>query len=161
VSQYHTFNKFRDKEPVGSVIMQRGIDKVLKKNAEKSEVFESYTFNKDESKGVDFTLQVELLDYDTEKDMRSFRRKSLLSGLSLWIIPVSYVENYKLTARLLDSNGNEIRTFLYEDNVRLLVELIFLPFGIITNGVPRNVAENMVKNLYRDILNDPNLKYKN
>ena len=110
---------------------------------------------------MDFTLQVELLDYDTEKDMRSFRRKSLLSGLSLWIIPVSYVENYKLTARLLDSNGNEIRTFLYEDNVRLLVELIFLPFGIITNGVPRNVAENMVKNLYRDILNDPNLKYKN
>ena len=44
---------------------------------------------------------------------------------------------------------------------RLLVDLMFLPFGIFPNRVPRNVAENMVKNLYCDILNDPKLKYKN
>ena len=40
----------------------------------------------------------------------------------------------------------------------IIIDLLFFPIGIVTSGVLRNVPENMVKNLYRDILIDPNLK---
>ena len=158
IAHYHSFNKFINTEPVESIGIKQAFTKILEKIGKRSHVFESYSFNRADSLGADFILQINLLDYDTEKDSASFRRKKLISGLSLWLIPVTYVENYKLTARLLDSQGHEVRTYLYEENIKAIIDLLFFPIGIVTSGVLRNVPENMVKNLYRDILIGPNLK---
>lgn len=155
---WHNFLKGKDKEPVEKIHARYVLYEKVKNVTEKSNLFESYAIDKCQGKNVDYTIQIDMLHY---VDNSKIKVAAMISGLSLFMIPVAMKNNYKLTAKLLDANGNEIKTYVYDDYLKIWYQLFLLPFGVATIKAPNEVIENMIKNLYNDILNDNYLKYSN
>jgi len=153
---FHTFLKGQHTAPVENITAKDIFVNTVKNVTEKSNLFESYTIDKFQSRNVDYTIQLDMLNYGNfSKAMIA----GIISGLTLTVIPVAAKDNYKLTAKLLDTNGNEIKTYVYEDYARTWFQLFLFPFAGTLKKVPNKVMENMIENLYNDILNDNYLKY--
>jgi len=154
---FHGFIKGINTEPVESVMQNNFIKKRVKTITERSKAFDSYTFDKSAGKDITHTLQIDFLDY-TDETNASIQRKAMFSGFTLGLIPFSVKDKYRLTAKLSDSAGNEIKTYVYEDYVKTWVDIMLLPAFFITHGAPVKVIDNMIMNLYRDIRDDSNRK---
>ena len=153
---FHTFLKGLHKAPVENITAKDQFVNLVKNVTKESNLFESYTIDKFESKDVDYTIQIDMLNYGSYT-------KSLLagivSGLTLTVIPVSAKDNYKLTAKLLDAEGNGLKTYVYDNYMKTWIQMFLFPFVGTLKKVPNNIMDNMIKNLYNDILNDNLLKY--
>jgi hypothetical protein len=153
---FHTFLKGKHTSPVENITAKDQFLNIVKEVTEQSALFESFTFDRFESNNTDYTIQMDMLNSgDNTKAMLA----GCVSGLTLTVIPVAAKDNYTLTARLLDANGNELKTYKYEDYVRTWIHMFLFPFLGSMKKVPSEVMENMVKNLYNDILNGHYLNY--
>jgi hypothetical protein len=153
---YHTFLKGLHSEPVENITAKDVFIQELKKVTDEAELFASYTLDKFESNGVDYTLQIDMLNHG---NYTTAMLAGIVSGLTLTVIPVAAKDNFTLTAKLLDADGNEIKTYVYDDYVRTWFHLFLLPFSWTIKTTPIKVRENMVKNLYNDILQENQMEY--
>lgn len=153
---FHTFLKGKQSAPVENITAKDQFITTIKNVTATSNLFESYTFDKFKSKDVDYTIQLDMLNYGNNT---SAMLAGCVSGLTLTLIPVAAKDNYKLTAKLLDENGNEMKTYVYENYMKTWIHLFLFPFMGTMKKVPLELMENMVRNLYRDILFDDYLRY--
>lgn len=153
---YHTFMKGAHSEPIENITAKGIFVQEVKNVTDESNLFESYTLDKFESDGVDYTIQIDMLNHG---NYVTAMLAGIVSGLTLTVIPVAAKDNFTLTAKLLDADGNEIKTYVYDDFVRTWFQLFLLPFSWTIKTAPIKVRENMIMNLYNDILNDNLLEY--
>lgn len=88
---------------------------VVEKVTTESALFRSYTFESFQAKNMDYVLQIEMTNYGS---LGKAAGAGLITGLTLFIIPTAATDNYKLTAKLFDSNGQLLKTYSYDDGVR-------------------------------------------
>jgi hypothetical protein len=153
---YHTFLKGQHTEPVENSAARDEFLGLVNQITEESKLFQSFSFDKMNNPEADFTIQMDMLNHG---DYTMAMLAGCISGLSLTIIPMAARDNYTLTAKLLDSRGNEIKSYVYDDFVRTWFHLFLFPFSGSIKKVPDEVRANMVKKLYNDILNDNLLEY--
>lgn len=153
---FHTYLKGLHSAPVENITAKDIFITVVKKVTENSNAFQSYTLDKFESSGMDYTLQIDMQNYGNNTGAIF---AGLVSGLTLMTIPVAVKDNYRLNAKLLNAEGNEIKTYVYDDYVKTWIHLFLFPFVGSLKKVPKNVMENMLQNLYNDLLKDQNLEY--
>lgn len=153
---FHTYLKGKHTSPVENIDAKDLFINVVKEVTEESKLFENYTLDRFESRDVDFTIQMDMLNSgDNTKAMLA----GCVSGLTLMIIPMAATDNYTLTATLVDHDGNEINEYVYEDYMKTWFHLVLFPFLGTIKKVPLELWGNMIKSLYRDILNDNYFNY--
>ena len=125
---------------------------VVEKVAAESALFRSYTFESFQAKTMDYVLQIEMTNYGSAGKAVG---AGLITGLTLFLIPTAATDNYKLTAKLFDRNGQLLKTYSYDDGVTTWFGIWLLPMaGNTPQSVVLGVWENMIRTLFRDVLND-------
>lgn len=125
---------------------------VVEKVATESALFRSYTFESFQAKNMDHVLQIEMMNYGSAGKAAG---AGLITGLTLFLIPTAATDNYKLTAKLFDRNGQLLKTYSYDDGVTTWFGIWLLPMaGNTPQSVVLGVWENMIRTLFRDVLND-------
>jgi len=153
---FHTFLKGQHTSPVENITAKEEFVQTVKEVTDQSKLFSGYTLDRFDSKDCDLTIQIDMLNHG---DYTMALLSGCISGLSLTLIPVAAKDNYTLTAKLLDKEGNVLKSYVYDDYVRTWFHLFLFPFVGTLKTVPDDVMGNMVKNLYNDILNDNYLQY--
>jgi hypothetical protein len=87
---------------------------VVEKVVTESALFRSYTFDSFQAKSTDHVLQIEMRNYGS---LGKAVGAGLLTGLTLFLIPSAATDNYKLTAKLYDRNGQLQKTYSYDDGI--------------------------------------------
>jgi hypothetical protein len=136
-------------ETTGPLPMLR---QVVEKVATESALFRSYTFESFQVKNMDHVLQIEMTNYGSAGKAVG---AGLITGLTLFLIPTAATDNYKLTAKLFDRNGQLLKTYSYDDGVTTWFGIWLIPMADNTpQSVVLGVWENMIRTLFRDVLND-------
>jgi hypothetical protein len=148
---FHSFLEGKYKVPVENIAAKDIFLTYVKEVTEESKIFDTYTFNRFQTKDINYTIQLDMLNYG---NYLKSTLSGLVSGLSLTLIPITVKDNYRLTAKILDSKGNETKTYIYDDYSRTWIELLLFPFVGSTKKVGKEVLENMVRKFYTDILNE-------
>lgn len=118
-------------------------------------LFRSHTFESSQAKDMDYLLQMEMTNYGKADPVSAW-----ITGLTLYIVPTAATDNYQLTAKLFDHNGQLLKTYVYDDGVTTWMGIWFLPMvGKTPASTVRSVWENMIRTLFRDILRDNVLSY--
>lgn len=118
--------------------------------AKESKIFKTYTFNKFHTDDIDYTIKINMFNYG------KFTITNAISLFTLTIIPLVAKDNYKLTAIIFDADGKEIKTYTYNDFYKTWFHLFLIPFSFSDShiNVPDQVIDNMLMNLFNDMLND-------
>ncbi|HDS07151.1 MAG TPA: hypothetical protein ENO05_05935 [Bacteroides sp.] len=153
---FHTFLSGKHSAPVENITAKDQFLNIVRNVTDRSNLFESYTFDRFEGSDKDLTIQMDMMNTGNNTGAML---AGCVSGLTLTVIPVAVKDNYVLTATLLDSSGTELATYRYENYVRTWIHMFLFPFFGTMKKVPGEVMENMVRNLYNDILQDGYLKY--
>jgi hypothetical protein len=136
-------------EAIGPLPMLR---QVVEKVATESALFRSYTFDSFQAKDTNYVLQIEMTNYGS---LGKAAGAGLITGLTLFLIPTAATDNYKLTAKLFDRNGQLLKTYSYDDGVTTWFGIWLIPMaGNTPQSVVLGVWENMIRTLFRDVLND-------
>jgi hypothetical protein len=136
-------------ETVGPLPMLR---QVVEKVVAESALFRSYTFDSFQAKNTDRVLQIEMRNYGS---LGKAIGAGLLTGLTLFLIPSAATDNYKLTAKLFDRNGQLQKTYSYDDGITTWFGIWLLPMaGNTPQSAVLSVWENMIRTLFRDVLKD-------
>lgn len=142
------------REVLGPLPMLRGM---VEKTAEEAALFRSLTFESFQAAGVDHVLQIEITNYGSGGKAAA---AGFITGLTLFIVPTAATDNFKLTAKLFDGNGQLLKTYSYDDAVTTWIGIWLLPFAASTpKSATEGVLENMIRTLFRDILQDGQLRY--
>ena len=130
---------------------------LIEKTAKDAALFRSLTFDSFQAAGVDHVLQIEITNYGSAGKAAT---AGFITGLTLFIVPTAATDNYKLTAKLFDGKGQLLKTYSYDDAVTTWIGIWLLPLaGKTPKSVTADVLENMVRTLFRDIVNDDLLRY--
>lgn len=146
-----------EKSNTESVTQLPRIRRIVEKTANELATFQTFTFESFQAKNMDYVLEIEMLNYGSKgKAMAA----GLLTGLSLYLIPSTATDNFKLTAKLYDKNRNLVKTYTYDDAVTTWFGIWFIPVaGYTPIKAMENLWENMIKTLFRDLIND-NMLFK-
>ena len=75
-------------------------------------------------------------------------------------MPTAVTDNYKLNAKLFDGKGQLLKSYSYDDAFVTWFGIWLLPVaGKTPNSAMEEVLGNMIRTLFRDILNDELLRY--
>lgn len=131
--------------------------KLVEKVVTEGELFRSYTFESFQAKDVDYVVQLEMLNYGSAGKAVA---AGLITGFTLFIVPTAATDNFRLTAKVFDRNGQLLKTSSYEDAVTTWFGIWLLPMvGKTPESTTLAVWENMIRTLFRDIVNDGILPY--
>jgi hypothetical protein len=131
---------------------------VLENVTEETEIFGRYTFDRMRDRfrpeEMDYTLKIELLNYTYTGSTK--RVMLWIGAISLNTIPVRNTSYYRLTATLIDRDGTKLGTYEFEDHITIWQHVIFAPLlnFRLPNFITRDVWENMIRTLYRAIIED-------
>jgi hypothetical protein len=121
------------------------VDKVTRESG----LFVRYTFEAEEQ---DYGIKMHMLNYGSAGAAVA---AGFLSGATLGIIPGEVTDNYRLTVKVTDRNGQELKTYEFEDAVDTWIGIWFPPgVGSQTEEVVPALFENMLKHAYRAICDD-------
>ena len=125
--------------------------------AAEAALFRSLTFESFQAKDVDHVLQIDLTNYGSAGKAAA---AGFITGLTLFLVPTAATDNYKLTAKLFDANGQLLRTYSYDDAITTWLGMWLLAVaGKTPKSAAEGVWENMIRTLYSDIVNDGLLRY--
>jgi hypothetical protein len=153
---FYTFLKGAQKEPVLNPAATDELIKSIEKVTRESNLFSKYTFDMDDQSDYDYTIQIELLNYG---NYWAAYCSGFLSGLTLCVIPAYAKDSYRLTCKVFDKNGAEVKSYEYEECIKTWIQLLLFPFIGTTKKVPVEMRENMLKNFYNDLIRDGVLEY--
>lgn len=155
---FYTDTTGTQKNPVENITAKKGFIELVEKVTKEANLFSNYTLDRLKAKEMDYTIQVEMLNY---ANVGTARLMGFLTGLTLYIIPSCATDNYKLTARIIDRSGKELGKYQVEDYISTWFHLFMIPFapGRDTNTVVNDVHINMLKNLFLAICKDNILQY--
>lgn len=76
-------------------------------------------------------------------------------------MPTAVTDNFKLTAKLFDADGQLLKTYSYDDAITTWTAVWLLPAaaGKTAESAVRSVCENMIRTLFRDIAKDDLLRH--
>ncbi|NOY48046.1 MAG: hypothetical protein GXO84_07615 [Chlorobi bacterium] len=120
---------------------------------DEANLFSSFTLDKVKNRQTDYTIKMDMLNYG---DFKAAGCLGMISGLTLTIIPAAVTDYYRLTAKVIDSNGKEIKTYILEDHITTVIQTFMLfvyPFKS-PSRVSKEFMSNMVKTLYKEIIQD-------
>jgi hypothetical protein len=130
---------------------------LVEKTAKDAALFRSLTFESFQAGGVDHVLQLEILNYGSGGKAAA---AGFITGITLFIVPTAATDNYKLTAKLFDGNGQLLKSYSYDDAFVTWLGIWLLP---VAGNTPKSAMEevlgNMIRTLFRDILKDDLLRY--
>lgn len=122
-----------------------------------SDFFSQFSLDPFTSKDMDYTIKMEMLNHGSEG---AAAISGFITGLSLFLIPASATDHFKLTANVMDRNGTIIKTYEVNDKVTTWIGIWFVPFmGSSSDEVVLKVWENMVKTIYQRIDQDKLMLY--
>jgi hypothetical protein len=107
------------------------IRELVEKTARDAALVRSLTFESFQAAGADHVLQIEITNYGSAGKAAA---AGFITGITLFIVPTAATDNYKLTAKLFDGNGQLLKSY-------------------------SEVLGNMIRTLFRDILKDELLRY--
>jgi hypothetical protein len=121
------------------------VDKVTKESG----LFSRYSF---EAGDADYRIKMDMLDYGS---LEAAVASGFLTGATLGIIPGGATDNYRLTVKVADRNGEELKTYRFEDAVVSWMGIWFAPAAAAsTEDVIPALFENMLRHAYRKICDD-------
>ena len=133
------------------------IRELVEKTAKDAALFRSLTFESFQAAGVDRVLQIEITNYGSGAKAAL---AGFITGITLFIVPSAATDNYKLSAKLFDGNGQLLKSYSYDDAFVTWLGIWLLPVaGKTPNSAMEEVLGNMIRTLFRDILNDELLRY--
>lgn len=121
-----------------------------------SRLFSRYTFDPSQSKDMDYTIEMEMVNSGS---VGAAVAAGLIGGLSLGVIPAGATDHYRIIGKVKDRNDKELASYVLEDAVTSWTGIWFTPGGRPPAQVVPSVLQNMVRNLYQKILNDQVLRY--
>jgi len=159
VPHYNLIIKGEEKEPFQTLQKSKSFTKHIENLTNKLRIFENCTFDPAMGMKADFTIQIDLQDSVGYNHKMRRVIATIVSELSLFLIPISTKNNFKLTARLLDKNRKEFKTYVYKDCGTVYIDILLLPVEFFSYFHSWDTTDNLIKHLYQDILNDSELEY--
>jgi hypothetical protein len=143
--------------PVRNDVASAKFKQMVEEVTKVSRLFSRYTFDPGQSKDMDYTIEIEMVNSGSAGAAAA---AGFVSGLSLGVIPAGATDHYKLTGKVKDQNDKELASYILEDAVTTWIGMWAIPSG----GSPPaqvvpSVLDNMLRNLYQKILSDQVLRY--
>ena len=120
---------------------------LVAKTIKKSDLFRKYGFSKATTTNANYQIVLRM-----RRDTRGETLCNVISILSVTLIPSTMKDIYILEGALLNSKGQILKTYRYEDSARSWVHLTLLPF--IFFRPPWTVCDNIQVNLVNCFLRD-------
>ncbi|WP_404357041.1 hypothetical protein [Methylotuvimicrobium sp. KM1] len=134
------------------------LKRLIEKMANDLSLFKDYSFETFQAQNMDFVLKIEMLNHGSSGKAVG---AGLITGLTLFVIPSVATDNYTLTGKVYDKSGKLLKTYSYEDSMSTWIGLWLLPVaGNTLSDAVDETFSNMLKALFRDILNDKILEKK-
>lgn len=138
-------------EPTRCKGCSKSLTKYQTKVGNRSYMFSEVSKEEEDSATSDYNLQVEFVrNYNsTEQILKGF-----LLGVTMCLIPVRYKEDYLVTAKLYNQQGQLMRTDQYEDTITTVWHLVLLPISPAVIFVPSRLMKRVTNRMFYDFHRD-------
>ncbi len=131
--------------PAATARFRELVDKVTNESG----LFSRYTF---EPGDTDYQIKMDMLDYGSAGAAVA---AGAFSGATLGVIPGAVTDNYRLTVKVADRNGNALKTYEFEDAVQSWIGIWFVPgLAAPSEEVVPALFQNMLRHAYQKICDD-------
>ena len=156
-TRFETHLSGMQQAPAENILAREKLTALVEEAARQSGLFSSYTTDRFEATGKDYTIQINVVNYG---DALAASLGGAITGLTLFLVPCRATDGYKVNATVLDSNGQELCRYEFDDCVRTWFHLfmIFAAQNTPEKAVDK-VLTNMIKTLLLRIAEQDLLKY--
>ncbi|MBI4839440.1 MAG: hypothetical protein HY806_09955 [Nitrospirae bacterium] len=147
------YKLYTDLGALPSKTTDKRFNSMVKYVTTESSIFGKYTFDSSTAKKIDYTLQI---DFTRTSNRFAARIGKFFTGITLGIIPTWANYKYHLTAKVLNSEGNAIKSYTLDDHATRVHHLAMFFIGPFFrySKISETVEVNMLKNLYQQIISD-------